>query len=176
MQKILVALDFTDNHQSVFKTGISLAQTTGATLMLLHVLSLNELDYSMLPIYTYDQILDDREYEIYLKQLTQYEQKRLDWLESLSQEATTLGINTEYTQLKGNPGRMICDLANNWSAELIIVGSRGLRGLKQIFLGSVSNYVTHNSPCSVLLVREEIEVRSDHQPISDTKSINVYDR
>ncbi len=37
------------------------------------------------------------------------------------------------------------------------MGSRGLKGLKEMFLGSVSNYVTHHAPCSVLIVRTEID-------------------
>ena len=47
---------------------------------------------------------------------------------------------------------------------MIVVGSRGLKGLKEMFLGSVSNYVTHHAPCSVLIVRSEIENESNLEP------------
>ena len=57
----------------------------------------------------------------------------------------------------GYSGRNIGEEAQTWSAELILVGSRGLTGLKEMFLGSISNYVTHHAPCSVLIVREDTE-------------------
>jgi nucleotide-binding universal stress UspA family protein len=37
------------------------------------------------------------------------------------------------------------------SADLIVVGSRGMKGGRR-FLGSVPNSVSHHSPCSVLIV------------------------
>ena len=80
-----------------------------------------------------------------------------------TREATAARVSTEYTQLAGNPGRIICELASSWSADLIIVGSRELKGLKEIFLGSVSNYVTHHAPCSVLIARAPIDIESESE-------------
>ncbi|MGL5078438.1 MAG: universal stress protein, partial [Waterburya sp.] len=40
---------------------------------------------------------------------------------------------------------------------------RGLKGLKEMFLGSVSNYVTHHAPCSVLILRSAVDSESDVQ-------------
>jgi hypothetical protein len=93
--------------------------------------------------------------------LTEYKQWGINFLQNLTEKATAAGVDTEYTQLTGNPGRTICELANTWEADLILVSSRGLKGLKEMFLGSVSNYVTHHAPCSVLIVRTEIDNRSN---------------
>ncbi|MGL5832152.1 MAG: universal stress protein, partial [Waterburya sp.] len=82
-------------------------------------------------------------------------QRGLDFLQGKAQEAQAKGVNTEFIQLTGNPGRVICEFASTWSADLILVGSRGLKGLKEMFLGSVSNYITHHAPCSVLIVRND---------------------
>ncbi len=156
INKILVAVDRSESGKSVFNSAVSLAQATGATLMLLHIMSHDEAGYPLLPTYTYYPIVDDHEYDAYQRQLAEYKQWGLDFLQNLTQEATIAGVDAEYTQLTGTPGRMICELANNWSADLIIVGSRGLKGLKEMFLGSVSNYVTHHAPCSVLIVRTSV--------------------
>ncbi len=171
INKILVAVDRSESSKSIFNSAVSLAQTTNATLMLLHVMSKTEADYPLLPTYTYYPITEDHDYEAYQKQLIEYKQWGLDFLQNLTQEATTAGVDTEYTQLTGNPGRMICELASNWSADLIVVGSRGLKGLKEMFLGSVSNYVTHHAPCSVLIMRTPI----DSSNSEDTASVDSTD-
>ena len=43
--------------------------------------------------------------------------------------------------------------SQNWEADLIVIGRRGHQGLSEILLGSVSNYVVHHAPCSVLVVQ-----------------------
>ncbi len=175
ISKILVAVDRSDNNKSVFYSAVSLAKATGASLMLLHALSEEEAGYPTLPNYAYYPypILDDRDYDLYQEKLTEYKQWGIDFLENLTAKATETGIDTEYTQLTGNPGRMICELASNWKADLIILGSRGLKGLKEMFLGSVSNYVTHHAPCSVFIVRTAIDDESNSDSIaSEEKPVN----
>lgn len=157
INKILVAVDRSANNKSVFDSAVALAQNTGASLMLLHTLSKSEPDYPIMPTYTYYPVVGERDIEAYQKQLAEYKEWGLSFLQNLTEEATEAGVETEYTQLTGNPGRTICELASSWSADLIIVGSRGLTGLKEMFLGSVSNYVTHHAPCSVLIVRTPVE-------------------
>ena len=157
IHKILVAVDRSDRNISVFDSAISLAKSTGATLMLLHILSEDETDYPILPTYAYYPIIDNYDYDVYHQKLEDYKEEGLNFLRNLTKKATESGVFAEYTQLSGNPGRKICELAKNWEADLILVGSRGLKGLKEMFLGSVSNYVTHHAPCSVLIVRMAIE-------------------
>ena len=156
VNKILVAVDRSEQNKSVFDSAVTLAKATGATLMLLHVLSDNESGYPSLPTYAYYPMIDDRDFEVYRERLAEYKKWGLDLLQNLTEKATEAGVDSEYTQLTGNPGRTICELADTWEADLIIVGSRGLKGIKEMFLGSVSNYVTHHTPCSVLIVRAEV--------------------
>lgn len=162
IDKILIALDYSDNKETVFDTAVSLAKTTGANLMLLHVLAEDEPGFPVIPSYTYYPVLDDYDYKLYQKKLEDYKQRGIDFLQKKAQAAKMAGINTEITQSAGNPGRSICELANTWSADLILVGSRGLKGIKEMFLGSVSNYVTHHAPCSVLIVRSHVEDLESH--------------
>lgn len=156
IKKILVAIDFSERTQLVFNTAISLAQATKATLMMVHVVFVEEVGHPVLPTNTYYKMLGDRSFEEYRTVLINFEQQGLELLQDLSKQCTEAGVASEYTQLSGNPGRMICELANNWSAEVIMVGSRGLKGISEMFLGSVSNYITHHAPCSVYIVRTEI--------------------
>jgi nucleotide-binding universal stress UspA family protein len=51
----------------------------------------------------------------------------------------------------GSAAEVLCQVAEAVSADLIVVGSRGMKGGRR-FLGSVPNSVSHHSPCSVLIV------------------------
>ncbi len=169
INKILVAVDRFENNQSIFNTAVSLAQTNSAKLMLLHIISETEANYPELLTYTYYPMVDDREYKTHQKQLEKYRQWELDFLQDLTKKAIAAGVDTEYSQLTGNPGHTICEFADDWSADIILVGSRGLKGLKEMFLGSVSNYVTHHAPCSVLIVRNPLDSESDKKSSESEK-------
>ena len=171
IKKILIAVDRSQNNKFIFDNAVSLAKTTGADLMLLHVLSKKEPDHPIAPTYTYYPIVEEMNYETYQQEYAKYEQHGLEFLKNLTEEATAAGISTEFTQLAGNSGRLICELANNWSSDLIMVGSRGLKGLKEMFLGSVSNYVTHHAPCSVLIVRNPVKNKSEQASSESEKKI-----
>lgn len=54
----------------------------------------------------------------------------------------------------GNPSQAIVEEAENWNADLIVVGSHGYGFWQRTLLGSVSDAVIHHAPCSVLVVRE----------------------
>ena len=56
--------------------------------------------------------------------------------------------------LRGSPAQQIVEKAEDWGADLIVVGSHG-RGFWGRLLGSVSNGVVHHAPCSVLVVRSQ---------------------
>jgi len=48
---------------------------------------------------------------------------------------------------------VIVDEAENWKADLIVVGSHGYTGIKKWLLGSVAQSVVSHAPCSVEVVR-----------------------
>lgn len=52
----------------------------------------------------------------------------------------------------GHPIDQICASAETWGADLIVVGTHGLTGIRRHFLGSVSTGVLHYADCSVLVV------------------------
>lgn len=57
--------------------------------------------------------------------------------------------------LSGAPDQQIVERAKKWGADLIVVGSHG-RGFWGRLLGSISDSVVHNAPCSVLVVRKPV--------------------
>jgi nucleotide-binding universal stress UspA family protein len=63
------------------------------------------------------------------------------------------GVELDTHTREGDPAEVIIEVANEQQADLIVVGSRGLTGIKRFLLGSVSNKVSHHAPCSVMIVR-----------------------
>ncbi len=62
--------------------------------------------------------------------------------------------------IEGSPKEAILQMASDWDAELIVLGSHGRTGLSQFLLGSVSMSVLSAAPCSVMVVKLPKEVES----------------
>jgi len=159
--KILVALDDSSSSEHIFECALDLAKATGSKLLLLHVLSPLNKDYPDTAIYpavdVYYSTLYSEMIKRWQEELSEYEQRRLEILRSLASQAEAVEVTTEITQNIGDPGRTICAVARTWEANLIILGRRGRSGINELLLGSVSNYVLHHAPCSVLTVQGKIE-------------------
>lgn len=160
LKKILVALDRSEMRHQIFDQALTLAKATQANLLLLHVLSPEEDSSPYIPMSSnldYYPGLSGQSFEIYQKQWDNFKNEGVQMLQFFSAQANTGGIPTEFTQNFGNPGRIICQLATTWGADLIVMGHRGNTGLKELFLGSVSNYVVHHTPCSVHIVHYSVK-------------------
>ena len=59
--------------------------------------------------------------------------------------------------LFGSPDSRIVETAEEWPADLIVVGSHGYSRWERLLLGSVSDSIVHHAPCSVLIVRTATE-------------------
>jgi nucleotide-binding universal stress UspA family protein len=55
--------------------------------------------------------------------------------------------------LQGRPAIMIVNEAKKVQADVIVIGSQGLGGIKEFFLGSISDRVADTAPCPVLIVK-----------------------
>jgi nucleotide-binding universal stress UspA family protein len=161
--KILVAIDSSKNNHQVFDQALALAKATGSNLMLLHVLSSEEEgspNVSMVGLEYYPTIAGEVA-EMYQKQWADYENRGLEMLQFYAERAAAAGVSAESTQNFGSPGRIICELARTWEADLIVMGRRGHSGLNELILGSVSNYVLHHASCSVFTIQSHTQANSD---------------
>lgn len=173
-QKILVAVDQSDLAEHVVEAAIAQAKATGGNLLLLHVLNVQEKGFPQVEGRTsgnYNPESFDTEVHSYERHWKIYEQMGLNSLQAYRERAIAAGVEAEYTQqtgdLVGNPGEAICATAKEWQADLIIIGHRGLSGVRELIQGSVSNHVFHHAPCSVLSVQLPI------QTITETMAVHA---
>ena len=150
--KILVAVDNSDIAEEVIEVALTISQAVNGQLMLLHVLSQNA-DDSPISFAPYASSYSIDLIEKFKEDWKQYQQESLHKLEAWTEKAKDLNIRAEFRQENGNPGPIICGIAKEWKAELIIIGRRGHSMASEIILGSVSSYVIHRSHCSVHIVQ-----------------------
>ncbi|MGK7874266.1 MAG: universal stress protein [Xenococcaceae cyanobacterium] len=150
-KKILVAVERSPQGRAVFEHALEIAKQSGASLMLFHCLPIESLGISP---YTnlYGQELANFSQAIQ-EQLKQETEEVQQWLDGYCQKSTEQGVPIESNLKLGDAGSWIHELAYSWNADLIVLGRRGRQGLAEMFLGSVSNYVVHHAPCSVLVVQ-----------------------
>jgi nucleotide-binding universal stress UspA family protein len=63
------------------------------------------------------------------------------------------GFKAETAVATGDIREKLIDIAAEWQADLIVVGSHGYSGIRRFLLGSVAEFVARNALCSVEIVR-----------------------
>jgi nucleotide-binding universal stress UspA family protein len=63
------------------------------------------------------------------------------------------GLSATLKLAAGNPKAVLVDVAEEWEADCVFVGAKGLRGVDRLLLGSVSAAVATRARCSVEVVR-----------------------
>ncbi len=76
-----------------------------------------------------------------------------DKLLAQAKDRLDASIEAEYKYEVGYPPELILDAAENSGADTIVMGSRGLSGIKELLLGSVSNHVVHYAKVPVVIVK-----------------------
>lgn len=136
--KILVATDGSQSSLKAAQAAARLARLTpDATVTLLHVLHVPPV---MMPIVDIpmDAMVRNSGREVI--------------------DSTIGAINLPEVQIDseiqvGDPATEIVQMARDGLYDLIVIGTRGLSPIKELFLGSVSHRVANTAPCPVLLVR-----------------------
>ena len=129
--KILLATDGSEDAELAASTAIDLANKTGSQLHVVHIIDLVS-----------SVVLDEADARELLDALV----KRLEDAGSVSAQAHLS---------EGVPAAEIVALGEDIDAGLIVVGSRGLGGVRRALMGSVSEAVTRHAHCPVLVVRKE---------------------
>jgi len=76
-----------------------------------------------------------------------------DAVSSATELVANSGLRTTTCVLPGTPKWRLLEEAKEWKADLIVLGSHGRRGFTRLLLGSVSEAVALNAPCSVEVIR-----------------------
>ena len=144
MKKIIVPVDFSIHSENALKTAALLAKKTNATIIALHMLDIQEVNLSESPSYQQEKAVFFL--KLAEKKISEFLQK--GFLEDL--EVVPLikhyKIFSEVNQV-----------AKEVNADLIVMGSHGVSGLKEFFMGSNTEKVIRFSEVPVFVVKKELK-------------------
>ncbi len=141
--KLLVTTDGSDHSLKTVEKAIELAIPLKAEVTVLSVVQ-------NVPIHVFPEGFSTQEYLSIEKKL---EKNAKDLLAQAEQKFKENGLKVDTIIGMGNPADFICKVADEEDYDIVILGSRGLGGFKQLILGSVSNKVAHFVKKSVLIVK-----------------------
>jgi nucleotide-binding universal stress UspA family protein len=141
VERILVPLDFSRHVDSILEWAAHLAEEHQSKLLLLHAYHLpvefQQLEGAYLPQDFWASVKSEAE-----QNLNRY-----------AEPLRAKGLTVEVIVREGYPATVIEEEAVELDADLIVIGTRGLSGLKHLLLGSIAERVVQKSPCPVLTVK-----------------------
>lgn len=146
IKKILVPLDLSDDNVSALKYAFDLSGITDATVTVIYALRLDMYAQDM-PAGALDIVIKQsiRELENRVRDLKQK-------FEKSSGKKLKAEVKTEV--IHGlSPAISIANYASKKGSDLIVINTHGRTGIKRLILGSVTERLIPESPCSVLSLR-----------------------
>ena len=146
MYKILVAVDGSEHTDRVVEEALLLSEALGAEVTVFTAVA----EYVFSP--RMSMHFTDENWELINRHLKE-EAEQIVARAAEPFEVKGIKVKQEIAMGHLSASDAICSKAQEGEFNLIVMGSRGLRGIKEVFLGSVSNKVAHMSSTSVLIVR-----------------------
>jgi nucleotide-binding universal stress UspA family protein len=150
IQRLLVAVDGSDNARRATNAAVDLAVKYEAELIVLHVMP--RLTYEFIPVSLSAPAIPPtgfgRLYEEAKKEAMRY-------VEEAATRAKNRGLDAKGEVLENASSivQAITDYASQEKVDLIVVGTKGLSGFKKLLIGSVSSGVVSHANQPVLVTR-----------------------
>lgn len=143
-KKILIAIDDRDNSQKVAKKGIELAEELNAEPAIIYAIDLSKL------IRSYD--IMNPELGILIKEtIANSNENANNQIDSILKKINKDPNIKRFTP-EGYPRELILSTAQEWGADLIVIGLHGKSGIGIFFMGSISQYISLHSEVPVLII------------------------
>jgi nucleotide-binding universal stress UspA family protein len=140
IENILVAVDFSDSSKAALEYALSISDQFEATVTLVHAIE----------PYLYQ---DDLALGTTLEEINaRWSRKQKEKLEILCQSTVRNPILSTVLVVTGVAWTQIVETAKTRHADLIVIGTRGLTGLKHVLMGSTAERVVRHAHCPVLVV------------------------
>jgi nucleotide-binding universal stress UspA family protein len=140
IKSLLVAVDGSEFSDKAVRYACAMGPSLGAEVVLLHVVPM------LVSATPYHDTVSDQPF-LALQKVGE------DILAKAKEIAVALKCEVTELISHGDPANKIVDIATERNSDLIIMGSRGVSGIKRLFVGSISDKVMNQAPCPVMIVR-----------------------
>jgi nucleotide-binding universal stress UspA family protein len=150
MKKILVPCDFSEQAINAFRLALEISTESKGEVHLLNVVELPVLHESMLmPVLTFEQALleelrtkADKQFGKLIKKYAKENQKVISLIQF------------------GGTSTMIINYIKDNNIDLVVMGSKGASGVKEVLVGSNAEKIVRSSPAPVLVVKKYVKASS----------------
>jgi nucleotide-binding universal stress UspA family protein len=136
-------MDFSSHSQKALETAVALAKTFDATIHILHAYHLYVPLAFPVPTESASQLLNGMH------------DAMLSRLQELREKIHLEGVSARIELIESVPTEAIVASAERIPADLVVMGTRGLTGVKHVLLGSVAERTVRLAPCPVMTVKEQ---------------------
>lgn len=145
MKKILVPIDFSDRSSEALDFAIEFNQKLKGKIILMHAIlvpantfiSSGEIDLNHMESFYQEGYIKDTH-------------NRLEeWAKRIGKAGQKYATHLKY----GNPFEKVNELITNEKVNWIVIGSNGASGLKEIFVGSLTEKVIRHAKCPVITIK-----------------------
>ena len=144
MKKIVVPVDFSEQSEYALKVAASLAKQYDAEILVLHMLELNQT------MVTSSEGFHPEQTVFFIKLA---EKRFKEFLDKPYLEGVSLTPVVKHFKVFSE----VNEVAKTHGADLIVMGSHGTDGLKEIFVGSNAERVVRNSDIPVMVIKSELD-------------------
>lgn len=146
MKSIVVPIDFSPEAQNAVNLSIEIAQQTKADLHLIHLMTI--------PV---DWLTVDNKEEMY-PEITKKVRDTNEKFETIKKKAAFSDVSVFVYIHHNESYRGIIEYAADLDSDLIVMGSKGASGIKEILIGSYTEKIIRHAHCPVLVVKEAIHM------------------
>ena len=160
--RILLATDGSESATHATQAAVELSKNTDSELHVLYVGEDAYLGAFVYPEATNPEGVEQKDLALIEELGRQFEQEARQVLDAEVEKVRAVGGTVAEAYLRmGTPAAEVVDLAEELGVGLVVVGSRGLGGIRRALIGSVSDSVVRHAHCPVLVVRKEEEPAID---------------
>jgi nucleotide-binding universal stress UspA family protein len=140
-RNILVPVDFSDHASRALDTAIELAKQSDGRLHLIH-------SYPITPV-----VMAPYEVSLPIELERSVREGANKQLATWAERVRKAGVPVDSSTSAEGPSEAIVHCAEKIGADLIVMGTRGLTGLKHVLLGSTAERTLRLAPCPVLTLK-----------------------
>ena len=150
MKKILVPCDFSEQAVNAFRFALDIAKNSKGVVHLINVIELPVMhDTVLMPVLSFEEALFKEMRETAQKQFTK-----------LNAKFNKDNIKVISKVIFGAPSHMIIDYAETENMDLIVMGTKGAEGIKEILIGSNTEKIVRRTTIPVMAVKKYVKTSS----------------